>query len=451
MFFLRCPVWEVLYEGTRGSGKTDALLMDFARDVGKGWGQHWRGVLFRRSFKELDDVVLKSRKWFPKIFPDAEFRASPVSYKWVFKDGEELAFRHARTPADYNEFHGHEIPWLGFEELTTWPDLKLYHQLKSVSRTSRRGLPLRIRSTTNPYGPGHNAVKSYFIDPAKQRTIIRDKPGGLPRMRITGHWSENIYLLAADPDYPDKIAASASNESQRRAWLEGSWDITAGGMFDDLWNTDIHVLTPFVIPDYWRLDRSFDWGDSKPFSVGWWAESDGMPLADGRIFPRGSIIRIDEWYGWNGTPNEGLRYTDQKIAQGILQRELTMNLHHRIKAGPADPMTFHARPGEQTTSEIMRRGRVPFVRGDNRRNSRKKGWQVIRRMLEASLDPKPEEPGMWIFDHCTQFKRTFPSLPRDDRDLDDVDTEAEDHIGDETRYRAMTPKRAGAGMFEFAV
>ena len=408
-------------------------------------------MLFRRSFKELKDVLNKSRRWFPRLFPGAEFRESPVAYKWVFPQGEELLFRHAKTPTDYYEFHGHEIPWLGFEELTTWPNLALYKQFKSVSRTSIPGLPLRIRATTNPYGPGHNAVKAHFIDPAQERTLIRDGPDGIPRMRVTGHWSENIYLLAATPDYPQRIAASASNDSQLKAWLKGSWDITAGGMFDDIWDAKIHVLKPFVIPNTWRIDRSFDWGDSKPFSVGWWAESDGMPLEDGRIFPRGSIIRIDEWYGWNGTANEGLRYTDQGIAHGILQRELSTGLHNRIKAGPADPMTFHARPGEQTTSEVMRRARVPFIKGDNRRNSRKKGWAIIRRMLEAAKKPKPEEPGMWVFDHCEHFKRTVPSIPRSDKDLDEVDNEAEDHICDETRYRVMTPKRGPTRMFEFAV
>ncbi len=32
--FLRCPLTEVCYEGTRGPGKTDALLMDFAQHCG---------------------------------------------------------------------------------------------------------------------------------------------------------------------------------------------------------------------------------------------------------------------------------------------------------------------------------------------------------------------------------------------------------------------------------
>ncbi len=66
--FLSSPIYETLYEGTRGPGKTDALLMDFAQFVGRGYQTEWKGILFRREYKEFDDIVEKSRKWFPRIF-----------------------------------------------------------------------------------------------------------------------------------------------------------------------------------------------------------------------------------------------------------------------------------------------------------------------------------------------------------------------------------------------
>ena len=71
--FLSCPIYECLYEGTRGPGKTDALLMDFAQFVGRGYETEWKGILFRREYKEFDDLVEKSRRWFPKIFPGLVF------------------------------------------------------------------------------------------------------------------------------------------------------------------------------------------------------------------------------------------------------------------------------------------------------------------------------------------------------------------------------------------
>ena len=75
--FLSCPVFECLYEGTRGPGKTDALLMDFAQHVGRGFGPAWKGVLFREEAPQLEDVIARSRRWFPRIFPGARLLERP--------------------------------------------------------------------------------------------------------------------------------------------------------------------------------------------------------------------------------------------------------------------------------------------------------------------------------------------------------------------------------------
>jgi hypothetical protein len=45
-----------------------------------------------------------------------------------------------------------------------------------------------------------------------------------------------------------------------------------------------------------------------------------------------------------------------------------------------------------------------------------------------------EGPGLFVFNTCRQFIRTVPVLPRDESKPDDVDSAAEDHVGDETRY-----------------
>ena len=70
--------------------------------------------------------------------------------------------------------------------------------------------------------------------------------------------------------------------------------------------------------------------------------------------------------------------------------------------------------------------------------SRKNGWELMRqRMFNAA---KGEGQGLYVFDTCPQFIRTVPSIRRDDRDMDDVDTDAEDHVADEARYRCLTPQ-----------
>ncbi len=97
--FLQCPLFEVLYHGSRGGGKTDCLLMSYAQHVGRGHGPAWRGILFRQSHPQLADVIAKSQEWFPRIFPGAHFNMSRT--EWKFPDGEMLLFRHIAQPADY--------------------------------------------------------------------------------------------------------------------------------------------------------------------------------------------------------------------------------------------------------------------------------------------------------------------------------------------------------------
>ena len=325
--FLRCPIAECVYDGTRGPGKSDALLMDFAKDVGRGYGEAWRGILFRESYPQLSDIVRRSKRWFYQIFPDARFvKSGPDGYSWEFPEGETLSFRYMETPDDYWNYHGHEYPWIGWEEITNWPTLDCYHSMKACWRSSIAGVPRRYRATTNPFGVGHHEVKAYIVDPAPPGVPITNEEG-LQRIRIHGHWSENKKLLDADPNYVKNLA-SDTNINRRKAWLLGDWDIVAGGFFDDVWDRSKHVVRPFTIPSSWRCDRSFDWG-SRPFSVGWWAESDGTTavMADGkeRHFPRGTLFRIAEWYGMQANrPNVGTKMLAVDIAKGVLQRDREM-------------------------------------------------------------------------------------------------------------------------------
>lgn len=414
--------------------------MDFAQHVGKGYGAAWRGIIFRREYKELADVEAKSRKWFSQIFPDARFLESAADYKWKFATGEELLFRAAKKESDYWNYHGHEYPWIGWEELCSWPNLKLYESMRSTNRSSHPGMPRRYVATANPYGPGHNVVKAYFIDPAPAMQPIRDAEGRI-RIRISGKMWENPHLIENDPDYVKNIRA-ITDPNKRRAWLYGDWNIVAGGMFDDLWSESKHIIAPFDVPAGWLIRRAFDWGSSRPFSVGWWAHASGEEVklrgSGVRQFYRGSRIRIAEWYGWNGQPNEGLHMTATAIAQGIFKIEKEIGLTGRVKPGPADSGIFVTDNGVCIADDMARVG-VRWIPAQKGPKSRVNGWDKFRDMLEASLHTPMEKPGVFTFETNRQFIRTVPVLPRDERDPDDVDTEAEDHPADETRYELTTP------------
>lgn len=455
--FLECEFFEALYHGTRGPGKTDALLMAFAKHVGRGFGAAWRGVIFRQTYPQLADVVAKSEKWFRQLFPTAKFNKSKMMWEWP--TGEALLFRHMNSVADYWNYHGHEYPFIGWEELTNWSTDECYKIMISCCRSSTPGVPRVYRATTNPYGVGHNWVKERFRLGGKwwQTTVVLDAKDitGRPepaRISFYGFIDENKILMDADPNYKTAIIASAANPAMAKAWLYGSWNIVAGGMFGDIWSPTHHILKPFEIPHTWRMDRSFDWGSSKPFSVGWWAESDGCDFRDGdgkvRSSVRGDLFRFREWYGFTGKANEGLKMLATEIAKGIVEREVQWGIYGRVKAGVADSSIFNTENGNCIADDMERKVRlddgkeyrgISWEHADKRPGSRKNGWEQVRKVLKDALpnpDGRPrEQPGLFVFDTCVNFIRTVPSLPRDEKDMDDIDTDAEDHIGDELRYR----------------
>ena len=472
--FLGAPEVEVLYEGTRGPGKTDALLMDFCQHVGMGFGAEWRGILFRQTHPQLADVIEKSKKWFKRIFGSAALY-NEGKYRWEWEGGETLYFRHFEKPSDYDNYHGHAYPWIGWEELTTWPDDKCYKVMYSTSRSTMPNMPRKVRATCNPYGVGHNWVKDRFRlggPPPKNCLwpLIADSVDEFgnkepPRRAIHGHLTENKLLMHTEPEYVSKIQAAARNPSELEAWLHGSWDIVAGGMFDDIWfdAKDAIVVPPFQVPPGWTITRALDWGTSKPFSIGWYAESDGTDL----VFPngkvratvRGDLFRVKEWYGWRGIANEGCRMLVPEIAKGIVEREIEWGFRtadaktSRVRRGPADTGIFDDNNGVCIANDfelpvvvngIKFKNGIQWEKADKGPHSREQGWEQLRKRLKNTVRPPNgyrEVPGLFISNECVHWLRTVPTLPRDEVKIDDVNTEAEDHAGDETRYRLRFENR----------
>lgn len=465
--FLAADTLQVIATGDRGGGKTTLLLADFAREIGRGHGRAWRGILFRQSYPQLDDVIVKSQGLYRRAFPSARYNRS--SHTWTWPTGEELLLRYIERPEDYWNHHGHEFPWIGFDELTTWSDLTCFDLVKSLCRSSVPGVPRRIRGTTNPWGRGHNAVKARFVDPdtggewedRPAQSEMAEKLGiivkPLPTRRVRVLLEDNRALLDADPEYRSRIAAAAQGEGQLRAWLSEDWDVVAGGMFDDVWDRSVHVVQPFKVPAGWRIDRSFDWGSSKPYSVGWWAESDGteatLPDGSTRSWPRGTLFRIAELYGWTGEPNQGVRHTSAEVARRIVevQDESPILSGRTIYPGPADPSIWTKNDDGRSVADAMETCGVEWTRADASPGSRINGWQLMRDRLAAALErgederyrPRTtpmEEPGLFVFATCSQFLRTVPTAPRDARKPDDLDTDCEDHVADESRYRVAVQK-----------
>ena len=158
--FLASPHWQVLGDGDRGGGKTDALLMSYLKHVGRGYGPDWRGIIFRRTYPQLRDLIARSNRWIPTFFPGAKF--NKTEREWVFPTGEVLIFSYINSLSDYEHYHGHAYPYIGFEELTSWPTSECFESMLSCSRTDVRIRCRSGESRTERYERLSAAVGSSF-------------------------------------------------------------------------------------------------------------------------------------------------------------------------------------------------------------------------------------------------------------------------------------------------
>jgi hypothetical protein len=445
---ISCPCNEIFYGGSRGGGKSYGVLIDWICHQQR-YSDKANGILFRRSYPELEDMMLKASGLFPSL--GGKFYSS--SKTWVFTSGARLKFRHLDRDSDADLYQGHEYNWMAQDEAGNWPSPAPLDKLRACLR-SADGVKHRLILTGNPGGPGHNWLKKRYVDIGPPMELHRETGtdgSAWYKTFIPAKVYDNKILLKEDPGYIERLKQSGPPWLVR-AWLEGDWDIVAGGALDDIWSRDVHVIQPFKIPDNWHVDRSFDWGSSAPFSVCWWAESNGeevtLKSGDKKSFPRGTLFLIAEYYGWNGNPNEGCKMLAGDVAKKIIAYEKKIPIGGRVRPGPADNSIFTRDNGVCIADDMAKNG-VKWTESNKAPGSRVQGLEQLRKLLTASTQQPMESPGLFIFNNCHQFIRTVPVLPRDERDNDDVDTKSEDHIYDAVRYKILR-KKFVAGKSEIA-
>lgn len=427
MALLQCPIFEVFYGGARGGGKTESSIGDWL-EHSSTYGEAAIGIFVRRKFKQLAEVIARTKQIFPKIGG----KYNEQKAEWRMPGGGRLKFVYLERDSDAEEYQGHNYTRVYVEEVTNFPSSSPIDKLRATLR-SGTGVPVGMRLTGNPGGPGHNWVKARYIDPApagykviaEECEVEIDKviqTVRLERVFIPSKLGDNMLLLRNDPTYVLRLRQSGS-EALVKAWLEGNWDIVDGAYFDidEVRHVKPRNYIKFAPPQTVRF-RSFDWGSAKPFSVGWWAIADGTwPPED--PLPFGAIFRYREWYGASG-PNKGLHMTADAVSKGIIE----MEAGERIRYAVADPAIF-IRNGGPSIAESM--AACHWRRADNKRLP---GWEQVRQRLAGENDI----PMMYFADNCEDTLRTLPVLQHDEDNEEDLDTDGEDHAADEIRYGCMS-------------
>ena len=390
--------------------------------------------MFRQTYPQLEALISRSLELYKAAYPRAKY--NDTKKVWTFPKGSQIFFGYMLREKDKYNYQGKPYDFIGFDELTQF-SMTQYEYLRSRNRPTGPGTRVYMRATANPGGVGHGWVKERFITPAVPNTTIYTNeeivtPDGKKlkvrssRIFIPSTVFDNKELLNNDPQYLARLAILP--EAERNALLYGDWDSFSGQVFME-WRNDpvhykdrrkTHVIDPFRIPGDWKIYRGFDWGYSKPFSVGWYA-----------VDYQGRMYRIRELYGCTGVPNVGVKWTAQEVAKKIREIETTdENIKGRRVWALADPAIF-AEDGGESIADMMAKEGVYFDKADHTRIAGK-----MQMHYRFAFDEE-EKPMLYIFNTCRHFIRTIPALVYDDTDVEDIDTDTEDHIYDECRYVCM--------------
>lgn len=439
--FITCPADDVGFGGARGGGKSDAVIGDWC-DHEETYGENAIGMAFRRERTQLTELIERAKQIL-----------RPIGHVWHEQDkyfrgpkGGRLRFTYLESDSDADAYQGHSYTRLYPEEMGTFPSETPINKLQATLR-SGHGVPCQMKGTCNPGGPGHQWVKARyrldthsrgfelfeteFTNPFTKQKITKT------RMFIPSKVTDNKFL---GDDYVANLFQVGSTQLVR-AWLEGDWSVIDGAFFD-CWSEAKHVVKPFPVPKEWLRFRAGDWGSAKPFAFGWFAvASDDYLTAQGVVIPRGALVMYREWYGCatdeNGKfkPDTGLKLPASSVGKGVRQRDFGEVMSY----GVLDPSAFQTNGGP-SIAEMMQASTdgATFRPADNSRvpaRGAMGGWDQMRGRLTGDDDGNAM---LVFFENCKHAIRTIPALQHDEAKPEDLDTSAEDHAADMTRYACMS-------------
>jgi hypothetical protein len=279
--FLACQDIEAMYGGAAGGGKSDALLMAALQYVDQ---PKYNALLLRRTFRDLNQpeaIMARAHEWLRNT--PAVWNAQDKRY--TFPRGATLTFGYLDTENDKDQYASAEFQYIGFDELTQFPE-KWYTWLFSrLRKTKENPIPLRMRSGTNPGGIGHVWVKERFVDGINRQgtffpAFLTDNP----------HIDQEGYLASLE-----KLDANT-----RAQLKDGIWILDSSGLVYYCYNAERNNV--YAYPLCTTKILGLDFGASQPtalVSIGWRPNDATVYILkswkQGDIEPYAVAQKVKEW------------------------------------------------------------------------------------------------------------------------------------------------------------
>lgn len=420
---LRQPddVFETLFGGSRGPGKTDAGIIWLQYDI-----QHprYRALVIRKNADDLSDWVDRVRYMFRGLHANVAYRPAEIRFPW----GAIIKTGHLKDDQAYTKYQGQEYQRILVEELTQIPTEKRYLQLISSCRSTIPELKPRVFATTNPGGPGHAWVKKRFVT-AKPNVTFPDPTSGRKRIFIPATIDDNPVLMKVDPDYVRMLdALKDTDEELWKAWRLGDWDVFAGQAFRE-WRAAKHVVNHFDYPlEQCQRILSFDWGYRDKAVATWLAFTPENRWGVRRCYLYRQLVQTE---------------TDPEKWGEQLSTYCSID---KVKYMVLPPDTFAHKESKVTIASTIQAALkpygVPVIRADAGSGSRLNRKAITHKFLAEAPDGKPY---LQIHESCTDFIESIPTLVYDERNVEDI-AEGDDHSWDSATYGIVAYVKTSPGI-----
>lgn len=413
----------VLYGGAVGGGKSYFIRWKMLKLL-----IHWFNVydltnievgIFCEDYPTLKDrqlgkILKEFPEWLGKLHDDHKAHGKCYILEPEYGSGI-IKFRNLDDPSKYQSA---EFAAIAVDELTknvksTFVDLKHRLRWPGIEDT-------RFFAGTNPGGVGHAWVKKLWMD-ADFEENEKDEAGDYKY--IPAKADDNPHLASSYMKQLDSLP-----DELRKALRDGDWDLFKGQFFSE-WRRNVHTCKQFNVPAEWKRFVCGDYGFAAPSAVYWVAVS-----------PDNVLYVYRELY------KAGMTY--EQLAKEIVS--MTPD-NEQIDFWVFDPAIW-ARSGasamalsgadimEQTYTRLMKgttkKKFLRLLKGDNQRVI---GWGLVRERLKPRLCGDGEtRAGIQVVENaCPNLVRTMPALVYDKNNIEDCDTDGEDHGPDSLRYGCM--------------
>ena len=232
---LLCDETEVLWGGSAGPGKSVGLLFAATQHVEIS---SYSALLLRKTFKQLTEakaLIDLSKIWFAKHRDSGGAHWNEKDKLWTFPSGAKIKFGYLDSVNDKYNFQGAEYQFIGFDELTQFDQDGYQYLYSRLRKTKDNPVPLRMWSTSNPGGYGHEWVKDRFV-PDDYRPEDRKQYYYKEHEMYDGSFSKTVFIPAFIDDNPhlDKKEYMKSlahlDTVTRHQLMNGDWTARHEGM-----------------------------------------------------------------------------------------------------------------------------------------------------------------------------------------------------------------------------